>query len=38
MDFIERIDVLAKRIPQIAASLHTEEVTLMKSSLNLRLI
>lgn len=27
MDFIERIDVLAKRIPQIAASLHTEEAT-----------
>lgn len=27
MDFIERIDVLSKRIPQIAASLQTEEAT-----------
>lgn len=27
MDFIERIDVLSKRIPEIAASLQTEEAT-----------
>jgi hypothetical protein len=27
MDFIERIDVLSKRIPQISASLQTEEAT-----------
>ena len=27
MDFIERIDVLSKRIPQIASSLQTEEAT-----------
>lgn len=27
MDFIERIDVLSKRIPQIANSLQTEEAT-----------